>query len=49
MKLIPMISKFSENQRSRTYKSNITQTSHPMFPFQFLKDLELIRSVQNAT
>ena len=45
-----MILKSSENQPSQTYKSNLTQTWHPMFPFQFLKDshLELIKSAQNA-
>ena len=45
-----MILKPSGNQPSQTYKSNITQTWHPMFPFQFLKDsyLELIKSAQNA-
>ena len=45
-----MILKSSGNQPSQTYKSNITQTWHPMFLFQFLKDsyLELIKSAQNA-
>ena len=45
-----MILKSTENQPSRTYKSNLTQTWHPMFPFQFLKDsyLELIKSAHNA-
>ena len=45
-----MILKLSGNQPSQTYKSNITQTCHPMFPLQFLKDsyLELIKSAQNA-
>ena len=35
-----MILKPSENQQSQTYKSNLTQTLHSMFSFQFL---ELIR------
>ena len=45
-----MILKSSENQPSRTYKSNLTQTWQPMFPLQLLKDsyLELIKSAQNA-
>ena len=45
-----MILKSSENQPSRRYKSNLTQTWHPMFPFQLLKGsyLELTKSVQNA-
>ena len=45
-----MILKSSENQSSRTYKSNLTQAWHPMFPFQFLKGscLELIKFVQKA-
>ena len=45
-----MILKSSENQPSRTYKSNLTQTWQPMFPFQILQDsyLELIKSAQNA-
>ena len=49
MELIPMILKSSENQLSRTYKSNLTQTCHPIFPFHFLKDfyLDLIKSAQN--
>ena len=35
---------------SQTYKSNLIQTWHPMFTFQFLKCsyLELIKSAQNA-
>ena len=47
--LISMILKSAENQPSRTYKSNLTQTWHPMFPFQLLKGfyLELIKSTQN--
>ena len=41
-----MILKSSENQLSRMSKSNLTQTSRPMFPFQFLKGsyLELMCS-----
>ena len=51
MELIPMILKSSEKQPSRTCKLILTQTWHPMFPFQFLKGSyqELIKSVQNAT
>ena len=50
MELIPMILKSSKDQPSRTYKSNLAQTWHPMLPFRFLKDfyLELITSAQNA-
>ena len=50
MELIPMILKSSEDQPSRTYKSNLAQTWHPMLLFQFLKGfyLELIKSSQNA-
>ena len=46
--LISMILKSAENQPSRTYKSNLTQTWHPMFPFQLLKGfyLELIKSTR---
>ena len=35
---------------ARTYKSNLTQTWQPIFPFQFLKGsyLELIKSTQNV-
>ena len=49
MELTPMILRSQENQLSRTYKSNLTQTFHPTFPFQFLKGsyLELIKSAQN--
>ena len=45
-----MILKPSENQLSQTYKSNLTQTWQPIFPFQFLKGsyLELIKSTQNV-
>ena len=45
-----MVSKSLENQPSQTYKSNLTQTLPPMFPFPFLKDsyLELIKSAQDA-
>ena len=32
--MIPMILKSSENQPSRTYKSNLTQTWHPMLVFK---------------
>ena len=32
-----MILKSSENQPSRTYKSNLAQIWHPIFPFQFFK------------
>ena len=48
MELIPMILKPSESQPSRTYQSNLNQTWHPMFPFQFLKGsyLELMKSAQ---
>ena len=48
---VPMILKSSENQLSQTYKSNLTQRWHPMFPFHFLKDfyLEVVKSAQNAT
>ena len=50
MELIPMILKSSEDQPSRTYKSNLAQTWHPMLLFQFLKDfyLELTKSAQDA-
>ena len=43
--MIPMILKSSENQPSRMYKSNLSQTWPPMFPFEFLKGsyLELIK------
>ena len=37
MELIPVILKSSENQPSRTYKSNLAQIWHPIFPFQFFK------------
>ena len=37
MELIPTILKSLENQPSRTYRSNLTQTWHPMFLFQFFK------------
>ena len=45
-----MILKSSENQPSWTYKSSLTETWYPMFPFQFLKGsyVELIKSAQNA-
>ena len=45
-----MILKSSENQPSRTNKSNLTQTGQPIFLFQCLKDsyTELIKSAQNA-
>ena len=36
MELIPMMLKSSEDQPSRTYKSNLAQTWHPMLLFQFL-------------
>ena len=46
-----MILKSLENQPSRAHKWNVTETWHPMFPFQCLKDsyLELIKSAQNPT
>ena len=50
MELIPMILKSSKNQLSLTYKSNLTQSFHPIFLFQLLKGsyLRLIKSAQNA-
>ena len=37
MELIHMILKSSENQLSRTSKSNLIQTFRSIFPFQFLR------------
>ena len=50
MELIPMILESSKNQLSRTYKSNLTQTLHPIFLFHFLKGsyLEHIKSIQKT-
>ena len=45
-----MILESSKNQLSRTYKSNLTQTLHPIFLFHFLKGsyLEHIKSIQKT-
>ena len=43
MELIPVTIRSSKNQPSQTYKSNLTQTWHAMFPFRFLKGSYLER------